>query len=730
VARVAVPIRWKLLLLLLSLALLPMLGIAVFDVRALSALGANLAAQTGQALAEHARDALERQADDYTRWIAGEQRALELAVRLQATAIEHALRDAPPPDAVIAWDDDFAQRGDALDLKIVPDKYVRQTVAPTAVPVSFTQMVMRAAPGVDRARLQPEAARLTTVTATLAEIQRRYSEAVYWQYAAFEDGLHASYPGHGGYPDNFNSRRRAWYRDQASRQTLTWSRPHVDAISRLTMVTVTMPLFDALGNFVGVTGIDVRLTRLLQAIHLPAHLATRSQVLLTALGPEVTTRTIVTVARQSQTEAGGDWQEQPALERFATDSTADTAEIAGDMYAGRDGFLRTRYRDQDVFCVYRRFNDRGTYVVFIVPTAAASRPAADAAAYALDTTQRQINAVIPLVLVVAAVVAFAALLSARAVTGPIGDLSQAVDQVAGGDFDVRVDIRSGDELEQLGVQFNRMVPQMAAHARMRESLALAREVQQRLLPSVAPRCPGLDIAGICRYADETGGDYFDYLDLRPQGVPAVAIAIGDVSGHGVASALLMSSARALLHADELRPGRLAATFEKLNVRLGEDVEKGRFMTLAVLIFDLSTRQLDWAGAGHEAVLCYHPSEDRFSELTSNDIPLGIDPHWRYTAGAQQPYQSGDIFVLTTDGVREARAATGEHFGQARLRATLRAHAALPAAGIRDALLAAIESFRGHAPAHDDLTLVVVKIVAGGTEGHEEDKRVSSTAEPA
>lgn len=710
-----VPIRWKLIVLLGTLSIAPLLLVAWHDVKTLATLGSRLASQAGQALSDQARESLERQADDFARLIALERKMLELIVRLQAREITDRLRGSKRFPQAAFWHADTASDRAFPGAQDLPEVYFQQ-VSPrkrVPVPVTFTHLALHAAPGVARAAVEAEGQRLAGAISFLSALRTHESDLVYWHFTALENGLHASYPGHSGYPANYDPRERPWYQAQRTRRELTWSRPQTDVTSRLTMISATLPLFDTENRFIGVTGIDVPVTRMLRAVRPAAELAPHSQVLLTIAGPKgAPAPGIEILARQDYVDQGGDWREKTQVEYFTADQAQVTREILADMRAGEDGFKRLSYRGKAMFCVYRRFDAHSTYLVFLVPTAAAAQPAAAAAQYALETTRRQVDALIPLIVIVALATVVAALLGARAVTGPIQRLMAAVRAVAEGDFNVRVDIRSGDELEQLGAHFNQMIPQMAAHAQMKQALAVAREVQQRLLPGAAPASDVLDIHGICLYAEETGGDYYDYLS-GPQTADdasgTLGIAIGDVSGHGIGSALLMTTARAFLHANDFQGADLAGELCKLNVNLADDVHAGRFMTLCVMVFDISQRTVHWASAGHDPVLCYDRALEAFVELAGDDIPLGIDRHWQFSLPGHRTFATGDVFVLATDGVWETRAPDGARFGKHRLRECILRHLDSDAEAICAAIVEAVARFRGSQPPHDDMTVVVVRI---------------------
>lgn len=704
-------IRWKLLLLMLIIAVGPLIITAWLDIRSLGELGARLAIQSGQALGEQARASLEQQADDYTRLVNRERQLVELLVRLQALEVQRALNMLNPPEPPVHWVSEFDSRAAVLALAQYPDKYyqLRADGSRSPIPVSLRHAALYAAPGIETTAVTSDASRLASLASLLAEVHRFHSDLVYWQYTALESGLHASFPGHGGYPANFDPRQRNWYTEQKGRKRFNWSRPQIDVTTRLSLISATMPLFDAHGDFIGVTGIDVRITSLLRSLQLPRHLATASRVLLTVPSPTNAPR-IAIIARQDHTETGGDWQETPTLETFALDDPNANRTLAADIRAKRDGFMRTSYQGQDSFCAYRRFGDDQSYLILLVPTHAVTQPATAAAQYALVSTQRQIDTLLAIALVVILGVAILAYWMSTTVTVPIAQLYAAVKEVSKGRFDVRVDITSGDELERLGRSFNAMVPQLEEHTRDRESMALAREVQQQLLPRGAPQCAGLDIAGVSHYCDQTGGDYYDFIDLRPSGSPVIGVAIGDVAGHGVAAALLMTSARALLHGFVRTEHSPPAVLDHINQYLIDDVYAGHFMTLFFLTIDMERRMLQWAGAGHDAAMLYRKTDDAFSELAGRDIPVGVDREWQYRAVEQRGYLQGDIIVLGTDGIWETQNPGGERFGKERLLRLVRDSAGASSSEICARIVTTLAEFRGGTPQRDDVTAVVIRII--------------------
>jgi sigma-B regulation protein RsbU (phosphoserine phosphatase) len=313
-----------------------------------------------------------------------------------------------------------------------------------------------------------------------------------------------------------------------------------------------------------------------------------------------------------------------------------------------------------------------------------------------------------ILLILAAVVALA-FAFARTVSRPMQILAEGAQRLAEGQFDTRVEIKSSDEFGEMGKVFNEVGPQLEAHARFQQTMELAREVQQNFLPRRPPNIPGLDIAGKSQYCDEIGGDYFDFID-PDDGSNRIGVVIGDVSGHGIPSALLMTTARALLRQRVSLSGSIRQVIADVNVRLCRDIEEsGQFMTLFYAEMLPDENAFRWLRAGHDPALLYHPDTDQYEELMGEGTTLGVSCDVRFEE-YRQAIHSGQILLLSTDGIREARDPDGRMFGTASIRQILRTHAQESADYIVAAIMAELETFIGpQAKLEDDVTLVVVKV---------------------
>jgi sigma-B regulation protein RsbU (phosphoserine phosphatase) len=296
------------------------------------------------------------------------------------------------------------------------------------------------------------------------------------------------------------------------------------------------------------------------------------------------------------------------------------------------------------------------------------------------------------------------------VIDPVRRMEAAMARVERGDLTATVTVNSNDELGALAENFNQMTDGLKDRYLLRQSLDLAKEVQQNLLPKGNPQFCGLDIAGNSIYCDETGGDYFDFFDSAAADEKKYSVVIGDVSEHGIPSALLMASTRAFLRQRSALSGSIAKVVTDVNRQLTRDVEdSGRFITLFYLQIDMDHRILRWVRAGHEPAVLYDPLTDRFEELSGKGIALGIDNSWQYEEEKYADLAAAQIIVLSTDGIWEARNPQDEMFGKQALYRIIRQNSYAGAAEIQDAILAELRQFQQGVEPADDITLVIIKI---------------------
>jgi sigma-B regulation protein RsbU (phosphoserine phosphatase) len=501
----------------------------------------------------------------------------------------------------------------------------------------------------------------------------------------------------------YDPRQRPFYRQARELGRLAWTPPYVFYHQGVPGISCAKPVYDGARRLRGVVSVDFDLNALSEFVarqalskHSTLFLFTADEVLLAhpnqrrlAASRQRDADKLLTLA-----DAG-----DPLVDAFRANLRPEHLQPGeGPAFHA----FQFRHDDVDYFASTTAFRV-GDDLVWVVGAAA---PRSDFLA-GVWQSQRWALAVAAAALI--AGVVLAALL-ARRVSGPVLDLIGFMRQVGAGDLNAQANFGGSREFRQLSAALNRMIADLRDRLRLRHSLQIAMEVQQRLLPPAPPRVPGLDIAGHSTYCDETGGDYYDFLLLEEAAPGGVLVVIGDVVGHGVAAALIMAGVRAVLRDRASTVGSLSGLLDRLNRLLAADLGGERFMTMFLCLIDARTGNLRWSSAGHDPALIFDATADRFDETKGGGLPLGILEDSRYEEYQTGPLNTGQVVVFGTDGVWEAQNAQGEQFGKDRLREVIRSAAAASSGQIVQAVVAALGAFRGDVPPADDVTFVIAKVV--------------------
>ena len=251
--------------------------------------------------------------------------------------------------------------------------------------------------------------------------------------------------------------------------------------------------------------------------------------------------------------------------------------------------------------------------------------------------------------------------------------------------------------------------EVAQRERLNREVEIAREVQERLFPQKLPAIAGLDYAGYCRPALGVGGDYYDFLAL-PQG--HLGVAIGDVSGKGIAAALMMASLQASLRGEATRaPENLAAAVGNVNRLVYEASAENRYATFFYGQYDPTTRKFDYVNAGHNPPMLFHCSTGQWivTRLDVGGTVVGLLETFPYQQGSVS-LAPGDLLIAYTDGISEAMNFADEEWGEDRMMKTVETCGGLTAQQILDRIFKDADTFVAGAKQHDDMTLVVFRTV--------------------
>jgi serine phosphatase RsbU (regulator of sigma subunit) len=312
-----------------------------------------------------------------------------------------------------------------------------------------------------------------------------------------------------------------------------------------------------------------------------------------------------------------------------------------------------------------------------------------------------------------------AIFQGLSISKPIKLLAWKADQIARGDLEARVEVKSTDEIGILGENFNFMADQLvvllqqtADKAKMEQELEVARTIQETLVPPNDPVAQGFfKFAGYFQPASQCGGDWWTWHQLVGD---KILIVIGDVTGHGVPSAMITAAAKAAcdvarsVYQDDVAVTKL---LEIMNYAIFESAKRKFVMTCFASIIDTKKRTITYANAGHNFPYLFRAGEDgkgEFGSLMIRGNRLGDLRESKYEAKTTE-LVPGDILVWYTDGIVECENAAGEEYGEKRFRSSVRRAAALDAGEMRDAVVADSQTFFGETLRKDDITLVVGRI---------------------
>lgn len=325
--------------------------------------------------------------------------------------------------------------------------------------------------------------------------------------------------------------------------------------------------------------------------------------------------------------------------------------------------------------------------------------------------------------------ALAGLLIARRIARPVRVLTQEVDAWSGRDFsrddaiqahlqqlarDHRDEVgelagRFVDVQDRLQTYLRNLTETTAAKQKIEHQLEIAKTIQEGLLPQEVPKIENFEVAGWSQPADQTGGDYFDWLELANG---HVMLTIGDVTGHGIGPALVTAAARAYSRATVNVDEALNATISRLNDLLHGDLKGERFVTLVACLLDPHARQLKLVAAGHGPAIFYSRRRDEVDVIDeTHGLPLGIIDGSDYDRPMLLQFEPGDALVLVSDGFFEWANAAGENFGTDRLRDSILASCREAPEQVIERLRRDVTAFHGGTSQADDTTALNIRCVS-------------------
>ena len=704
-------LRWKFFIILLVFSLTPLIVVTVVSQRGTLILGKTISEDARIRLTHIVGMELRQTAENSAKVLQRTKDAMAFYLQVLAAEAELALSKKDVESSKIYLAADFDDPRTAPEDFLPVQRFRIKTHDGDFLdnPVSFNQPVFLLPPGLEKEKTASDLASLSRMIPTFRKLSGEFGKTLHWAHICLHNGIYMSYPGHGVYLESFEPRRYPWFTE--AKDAPTWTLPRINADTGFLTFTVSQRLYRPDGSFWGVAAIDIRFTEALQKTALSPLWASNAHsfIVTSALHPQTYQPGLQILAHKDYQDDSGSWA--PVADKIWLSSKEPIGfdAIQKQLRVGQAGYATLSFQDAESIWAYAGIDDSIQFVVIVPKSVIMALP---------DEARKTFFAYIKDQILFAGAATFftivflaaAALMGSYMITRSLLSITAAAKKLSSGDFSVKLGLRTGDERDLVVQAFNEIGPKLEDHLRLHQSMDLAMKVQQKLLPSENPEIPGLDIAGKSIYCDETGGDYYDFLEYDRENGEKISVVVGDVSGHGISSALLMASARAFLRQRVSLPGSLGQIISDVSGQLAKDVaENNNFMTLFYLRIDCEHKTMEWVRAGHDPAIFYNPKTKSFEALDGQGIPLGVEESWVYAENKKTGLSEGQIIVLATDGVWEAENIDGEMFGKDRIYDLIQANAALSAKGILNILINMLYRFAKGRKFGDDVTLVVIKI---------------------
>jgi phosphoserine phosphatase RsbU/P len=704
--------RWKILILFLAISLVPIVVMRTISLFSLRQIGNELISKSRENRIMGFQRQIQLLINSYTTILDAERQKIDMALLLQAREVEKCLAKTVKPPVKVHFAQDY-NIGVNSPADATPSAFhfrLRSNDATDMLKVSYTEQVFKLVTAANSRDFEKDIARLSAMTPMYREISDRLQGLIFWQYTILESGLMSAYPGHNGIPLDLDPREQPWYRNAMHSAGERWSAPYIDPETRRVVIAAARPIKRPNGAIAGVTALIIPVSSILDRHLLSENIPQEAEPFLIYLAKQDNTGktgALILAGGEYLNMQRRNWRIRLGNEWLMSSDTKQFQDMLADLAGGISKLRRMPYKDKDSLWVYGVGHGQ-SHLVLITPYEEILKQADQAKQYVEGRVDEIVTFTTYVIFGAILLVVILAFLFSRTITRPINALEEAAKHLSRGEFDSQVNIRSRDEFGDMGKIFNSVGPRLKELYQVRNSLALAMEVQQNLLPKHDPSIEGVDIAGKSIYYDETGGDYYDFLEDEHD-PSKIGIIVGDVSDHGIPSALLMTTARAFLRQRSTGPGTIRDIVSDVNRLLAKDVgTSGRFMSLFYAEIAPRERYIRWVRAGHDPALLYDPDTDAFSELSGRGLPLGAfeDTEYEETKKAITP---GQIITIGTDGIWEIVNSQGVMFGKKNLKEVIRSQAKKSAKEIVSSIIEATDEFRGPVERQDDITIVIIKV---------------------
>ena len=540
---------------------------------------------------------------------------------------------------------------------------------------------------------------------------------------ATPDGLFRRFPWGPVLPD-YDVRTRDWFKRAVDTGKPGWSAPYVGVIAKNLRINYSKPIYRG-RKLVSVVAINVPLKTINERI-----ISTR----LNNMGSAVLVdRDLNIIAREGMSTNAENWADRQKVERFALDvATGNQSQFEEELKVAKAGIHRGSYKGKDCFIAHAPVETTNWSVLFILPVEAVYAPiiptekaimkqAETVKSQVIDKIRFSLLILTMVFFVIIAAVYMVARRTAQLVTDPIIVLDEGARIIGNGNLEHRIEIHSGDEIQELAETFNKMTADLreyitnlteatAAKERIQSELKVATDIQESLLPRIFPAFPDrveFDVYASMDPAKEVGGDFYDFFFVDDINI---CFLIADVAGKGVPAALYMMVAKTLLKSEGQRLREPDQVLAYVNSVLAADNENCMFATVFCAILDIVTGEVRFANAGHNPPLMIDSGGIRYLTIKSGFV-LGPMEDSEYET-ERLTMQPGDTLFLYTDGVTEAINHGEELYGEPRLLEALRCGPKEDLTEMIHYIRAEVTKHADGAPQSDDVTMLAITYRGG------------------
>jgi phosphoserine phosphatase RsbU/P len=540
-------------------------------------------------------------------------------------------------------------------------------------------------------------------------------------YVGTESGVVQVYPWATGIPPAYDPREREWYKTAKMTRTSGWSNVTIDAISGKPMITFFRPVYDSSRQLIGVVGADVTIETINQKI-INTQVGKNGYAFLVDSHGSV-------IARPGMQIKNTKWDETLEMESLLKTTNQDLFKMVGEMITGNSGVTRMELDGSDKYIAYAPITRTGWSIAVVMPVAEIVAPI-EATKARIDTStadfSKNINSQInlmQLILIITSlgmlvIVAVSAWLLSRRITRPIVLLNRGVKVIGRGDLDHRLEVNTGDEIQDLALAFNKMAEDLkdyirdlkettSAKERIESELRVATEIQSSMLPRLFPPFPDrkeFDLFATMNSAREVAGDFYDFFFV---GQNKLYFVIGDVCGKGIPAALFMAISKTLLRTEGLRGFSPEEVLYSVNNTLYPDNEASMFFTGLCAVLDTETGEITIANGGHNPpIISYGGKPFEYIQLPKG-LVVGAMPDTKYESRTYK-LQPHDTIFLYTDGVTEAMDPDQKLYSEDRLLKYLNGMQGKKVDELIHGVRADIDVFARGAEQWDDITMLALE----------------------